>query len=145
MSKNTVEKLKTVLADTYTLYLKTQNYHWNVTGPSFQSLHLLFETQYNDLFLAVDLVAERIRSLGSNAPGSFSAFLALSNIKEAKDKTPDAESMVKELAKDQEVIVKSLSAALKEAQKAGDEATIGLLVDRITAHEKNAWILKSSI
>lgn len=145
MSKNLINNLKTVLADSYTLYLKTQNYHWNVTGPNFQSLHLLFETQYNDLFLAVDSIAERIRTLGETAPGGFKEFLSLTNIKEAPSKPPKAVAMVKDLAGDQRKLVTSLTVALKEAQKVGDEATIGMLVDRITIHEKNEWMLKSSV
>lgn len=146
MSKaDLVKKLKIVLADSYTLYLKTQNYHWNVTGANFQSLHLLFEGQYTDLAAAVDAIAERIRTLGDAAPGSFSQFLELTGIKEAAAKPPAADVMLKELAKDQSIIVKSISRALKEAQNSGDEATIGLLVDRIGVHEKNEWMLNSSM
>lgn len=145
MSNNPVsEALKTVLADSYTLYLKTQNFHWNVTGPQFHSLHLLFETQYTDLQTAVDEIAERIRSLGDNAPGSFKSFLKLTGIKEAED-TPDATSMVKALAKDQDIVLASLQKALAAAQKAGDEATTGMVTDRITIHEKNRWMLNSSV
>lgn len=145
MSNNPVsEALKTVLADSYTLYLKTQNFHWNVTGPQFRSLHLLFEEQYTDLQTAVDEVAERIRSLGDTAPGSFKSFLKLTGIKEAED-IPDATTMVKTLAKDQDVILASLQKALSAAQKAGDEATIGMVTDRITIHEKNRWMLNSSV
>lgn len=145
MSNSLVSKLKVVLADSYTLYLKTQNFHWNVTGPSFQSLHSLFEEQYNDLFAANDEIAERIRTLGEAAPGSFEQFLSLKTLDEAPATPPAANDMVNELAQDQEKIVASLTAALKEAQANDDEATIGLLVDRITTHEKNGWMLKSSI
>jgi len=145
MSNSLVSKLKVVLADSYTLYLKTQNFHWNVTGPSFQSLHNLFEEQYNDLFEANDEIAERIRTLGEAAPGSFEQFLGLKTIDEAPATPPAANAMVQELAQDQDRIVATLTAALKEAQANDDEATIGLLVDRITTHEKNGWMLKSSI
>ncbi len=146
MSKSDlVEKLKVVLADSYLLYLKTHNYHWNVTGANFQSLHLLFETQYTDLATAVDDIAERIRALGSVAPGSFRQFLELASLAEAGDGSPAAGDMVKELACDQDAIVKTLTTALKDAQTLEDEATIGLLVDRITVHEKNAWMLRSSL
>lgn len=145
MSNNPVsEALKTVLADSYTLYLKTQNFHWNVTGPQFRSLHLLFEEQYTDLQTAVDEIAERIRSLGAATPGSFKTFLKLTGIKEAED-VPDADAMVRMLAKDQDVILASLQKALSAAQKAGDEATIGMVTDRITIHEKNRWMLNSSL
>lgn len=138
------EALKTVLADSYTLYLKTQNFHWNVTGPQFRSLHLLFEEQYTDLQAAVDLVAERIRSLGDVAPGSFAGFLKRTGIKEAET-APEAGAMVAELTKDQDVILASLKKALAAAQKAGDEVTISLVTDRMTVHEKNRWMLKSSL
>lgn len=138
------EALKTVLADSYTLYLKTQNFHWNVIGPQFRSLHLLFEEQYTDLQTAVDEVAERIRSLGEAAPGSFADFLKRTGIKEAEN-IPDAEIMVKTLAGDQDIILASLKKALEAAQKAGDEVTIGMITDRMTIHEKNRWMLKSSL
>lgn len=140
----TTDNLKQVLADSYALYIKTQNFHWNVTGPNFQSLHLLFEGQYNDLFAAVDEIAERIRTLGDKAPGSFKAYSAITNIEDG-DENASAEEMVKQLAEDQNKIVKSLNTALDSAQKDDDEATIGLLVDRITVHEKNGWMLRSSV
>lgn len=143
-NKNVTESLKTVLADTYVLYLKTQNFHWNVTGPNFRSLHLLFEEQYNDLFAAVDLIAERIRTLGEKAPGKLATYVNLSNIKEG-DENLDAKSMVETLAKDQELIVKSLNDVLKKAQDAGDEATVDMMIGRIETHQKNTWMLKSSL
>lgn len=136
--------LKISLADSYTLYLKTQNYHWNVTGPHFPALHALFETQYNDLFLAVDLIAERIRVLGDKAPGSFKSFLSLTTLSEAKEKI-DAKGMVKDLLDSNNAIVKQLTKALEAAQKEGDEVTVGLIVERITQHEKNSWMLASTL
>jgi starvation-inducible DNA-binding protein len=142
--KIVIQNLKTVLADSYTLYLKTQSYHWNVTGPNFKSLHLMFEEQYNDLFIAVDLIAERIRSLGQKAPGTFSTYLEITNIKEGKEDL-DANSMVKELAKDQEVIANSLTKTLKSASEVGDEVTVGIVTNRIEIHQKNAWMLNSSL
>lgn len=143
-NKPVTEALKTVLADSYTLYLKTQFFHWNVTGPHFRSLHLLFEEQYTDLQTAVDDIAERIRALGEVAPGSFKAYGRLSGIPEAES-APAAAEMVKTLASDQETILGSLKKALEAAQKAGDEATVGMVTDRITLHEKNRWMLKSSL
>lgn len=145
MSKELVEKLKVVLADSYTLFIKTQNYHWNVTGPNFQSLHALFEEQYNDLFAANDDLAERIRTLGEVAPGSYKAFGELTNITESVGTPPKSDDMVKDLASDQEKIVNSLNAALKEAQKINDEATTDMIVGRISVHQKNSWMLRSSI
>lgn len=127
----TAEALKIVLADSYALYLKTHNYHWNVEGPHFRELHLMFEEQYTDLAVAVDNIAERIRALGEKAPGTFSAFSKLSSIKEG-DENSSAASMVKDLAASQDSLVKSLKDALEIAQKANDEVTAGLLIDRMT-------------
>jgi starvation-inducible DNA-binding protein len=143
-NKNVAESLKVALADSYILYLKTQNYHWNVTGPHFKSYHAMFEEQYNDLFQAVDLIAERIRAIGQRAPGSFEKFSKITNIQEGNEEL-DAESMVKELAEDQNIIVLSLSKTLKAAQDIGDEVTAGIVIDRIEVHQKNAWMLKSSL
>jgi len=143
-NKNVSNSLKIALADSYLLYLKTQNYHWNVTGPNFKSFHLMFEEQYNDLFLAVDLIAERIRSLGEKAPGTYAQYIKLTNLKEG-DENLDANSMVKELASDQDLIAKTLTNVLKEAQAVGDEVTAGIATDRIEIHQKNAWMLKSSL
>lgn len=144
MSEKLTEELSKLLADSYTLYLKTQNYHWNVTGPQFASLHALFETQYTDLQTAVDDIAERIRALGKPAPGSFAAFSKLSSIEEANDNTPDANTMVQNLANDQRTIIKTAQSALKQAKEIDDEVSIGLIADRMTVHEKNAWMLDSS-
>ncbi len=143
-NKPVANELKKLLADSYVLYLKTQNYHWNVTGVNFKSLHDLFQLQYEDLTLAVDEIAERIRTLGEIAPGSFKSFLELTSLEEANDNIT-AEQMVKDLSSDQEKILNTLKTALKAAQNAEDEATIGILVDRITIHEKNKWMLDSSI
>jgi starvation-inducible DNA-binding protein len=143
-NKNTIDSLKIVLSDSYVLYLKAQNYHWNVTGPYFKSLHLMFEEQYNDLFTAVDLIAERIRALGEKAPGSFAIYSKLTNIEEGNENT-DSDYMVKDLANDQDIIVKTLTNALKEAQAVSDEVTVGILTDRIEIHQKNSWMLKSSL
>jgi starvation-inducible DNA-binding protein len=143
-NKNVLDSLKVTLADSYVLYLKTQNYHWNVTGPNFQSFHAMFEGQYNDLFTAVDLIAERIRALGEKAPGTYAKYIELTNLKEG-DEELAANSMVKELADDQDIIVKTLTNALREAQNIGDEVTAGIVTDRIEIHQKNAWMLKSSL
>lgn len=143
MSNATVVKaLKHVLADSYALYLKTQNYHWNVESPHFKSLHLLFEEQYTDLATAVDTTAELIRGLGEKAPGTFEAFGKLTVIKPGKE-TANATSMVKELTNDQDVIGKTLQKALQAAQKAGDEVVAGFVIERMTVHRKAAWMLRS--
>jgi len=145
MSKeNVIEKLKILLADTYALYLKTQNYHWNVEGVNFKPLHLLFEEQYSDLTIAVDDIAERIRTLGEKAPGTFSAYNSMKTIEDGNENA-DAATMVKELSADQENIIKSLKNVLDVAQEIGDEVTIGMVVDRIAIHEKNGWMLRSSV
>lgn len=143
-NKSVSQSLKTALADSYVLYLKTQSYHWNVTGPHFKSLHIMFEEQYNDLFLAVDLLAERIRAIGEKAPGTFAKYSKLTNISEG-DEDLQAGKMVADLAKDQDIIVKTLTNVLKEAQNVGDEVTAGIVTNRIEIHEKNAWMLKSSL
>ena len=145
MTKEAVTKnLKILLADTYALYLKTQNYHWNVTGPNFQALHSLFEEQYQDLAEAIDTIAERIRALGEKAPGTWKIYEKLTSIKDG-DENISADKMVTELADDQELLVNSLKKALDPAQEEGDEVTIGLIVDRMGVHEKAVWMLKSSI
>ncbi len=138
------QALSKLLADTYTLYLKTHNYHWNVTGPRFHSLHLLFEGQYTELALAVDEIAERIRTLGIRAPGSYAEFSELASITEATG-TPKAEAMVKDLAGDQDKVISTIKAVWALADKAGDEGTIDLLSGRLSVHEKAGWMLKSSI
>jgi len=134
--------LSKLLADTYTLYLKTHNFHWNVTGPMFQTLHLMFETQYTELALAVDLVAERIRSLGVNAPGTYKQFAALSSIKE-EDGIPQAKDMIRLLVEGQESVVRTARSLYPVVEKANDEATADLLTQRIQLHEKTAWMLRS--
>ncbi len=136
--------LSVLLADTYTLYLKTHNYHWNVTGPMFQTLHTLFETQYNELALAVDEIAERIRALGEFAPGSYKDYAKLTSIKEA-DGIPTAEEMIKDLVKGQEAIAKTARSIVPTADDASDEVTLDLLTQRMTVHEKNAWMLRSLV
>lgn len=137
-----VRHLSAVLGDTYTLYLKTHNYHWNVTGPMFQTLHLMFETEYNELALAVDEIAERIRALGAPAPGTLREFSQLSSIAEDTD-APDAMEMVRRLVTGQEAVVKTARAAFTIAEKANDQPTADLLTRRMEIHEKTAWMLRS--
>lgn len=145
MDTNTVIKnLKSVLADSYSLFLKTQNCHWNVTGPNFNSLHTMFEDQYNDLFKAIDVIAERIRALGEKAPGTYSAYSKLTKIKDGNE-NHDYKTMILELAKDQQLIVDTLTTTLVNAQKISDEATADIIIERIATHQKNAWMLSSSI
>lgn len=145
MSNNPVaESLKKVLASSYILSLKTQNYHWNVKGPHFKQLHDLFGEQYNELNTAIDDIAERIRALGTNAPANYSTYQSLSEIEDGKE-DQDSISMVKDLANDQKKIVDDLNIAIQVAQKASDESTADLAIGRITAHEKNRWMLESSI
>ncbi len=138
------EGLSRLLADTYTLYLKTHNFHWNVTGPQFNSLHLMFEGQYTELALAVDLIAERIRALGEPAPGSYSAFAKLSTIKEA-DGVPSATDMVRILADDQLAVVRTARSVFPLADAAQDEPTADLLAQRMQVHEKTAWMLRANL
>ena len=134
--------LSRLLADTYTLYLKTHNYHWNVTGPMFNTLHLMFETQYTELALAVDLIAERIRALDCPAPGSYAAYSRLSVIKESEG-VPVAMDMVADLVKGQEAVAKTARSVLPLAEKGQDEVTLDLLTQRLQVHEKTAWMLRS--
>ena len=134
--------LARLLADTYTLGLKTQNYHWNVTGPMFHTLHLMFETQYNELALAVDLIAERIRALGARAPGSYREFAQYSTISEEDDR-PDAPEMIQRLVAGQDDVVRTAKAVSAVVESAHDEPTADLLTQRILAHEKAAWMLRS--
>ena len=134
--------LSRLLADTYTLYLKTHNYHWNVTGPMFQTLHLMFEQQYNELALAVDAVAERIRALGHPAPGSYAAYAKLSRIKEETG-VPAATDMVRDLVKGHETVARTAREVFPLADKASDEPTADLLTQRLQIHEKTAWMLRS--
>jgi starvation-inducible DNA-binding protein len=137
-----VDGLSRLLADTYTLYLKTHNFHWNVKGPMFQTLHLMFETQYTELAQAVDLIAERIRALGSPAPGTYSMFASLTTIKEP-DGVPNAQDMIRQLTQDQEAVVRTARTMLPTVDKAGDEPTADLLTQRMQVHEKTAWMLRS--
>jgi starvation-inducible DNA-binding protein len=142
--KKVIDALSRLLADSYTLYLKTHNYHWNVTGPMFNTLHTLFETEYAELALAVDEIAERLRAVGARAPGSYSEFLRLATIKE--DTTaPDAKKMIGNLAADQKAVVESARRVVKAAEASRDQATADLGVRRILVHEKNAWMLGSHL
>jgi len=134
--------LSRVLADSYTLYLKTHNYHWNVTGPMFQTLHLMFETQYNELALAVDLVAERIRALGFPAPATYKQFGALSAIKE-EEGVPKAQEMIKKLVDGHETVARTAREVFKVAEGVSDQPTCDLLTQRMQVHEKTAWMLRS--
>ncbi len=138
------EGLSRLLADTYTLYLKTHNYHWNVTGPMFNSLHTMFEQQYTELATAVDDIAERIRALGVAAPGSYRQFSELTSIDEETD-VPSAEEMVARLVRDQEAVVRTARGVFPAAEAASDEPTADLLTQRMQIHEKTAWMLRSLI
>jgi starvation-inducible DNA-binding protein len=136
------EGLSKLLADTYSLYLKTHYFHWNVTGPMFNTLHLMFETQYNELALAVDMVAERIRSLDVYAPGTYSQFAKFTSIKESEG-VPKANDMIAELVSGHEVVCRTARSVFPAAEKASDEATADLLTQRLQLHEKTAWMLRS--
>lgn len=134
--------LSHLLADTYTLYLKTHNFHWNVMGPMFNTLHLMFEQQYTELALAVDLIAERIRSLGHPAPGSFGQYGRLSSVKEETG-VPVATEMIRQLVEDQEAVVRTARQVFPVAERGGDQVTMDLLTQRMQVHEKTAWMLRS--
>ncbi len=140
--KKTADELAKILATTYCLYLKTQNFHWNVTGPHFHDLHSLFQSQYEALSEAVDEIAERIRALGHPAPGSFSAFSKISSIKDSSG-NPKAKEMVKVLLSDHETAAECAKEVLDAAQAAGDDVTVDMMVERIQEHDKTAWMLKS--
>ena len=131
-----------LLADSYSLYLQTHNFHWNVTGPMFQTLHVMFEAQYTELSLAVDLVAERIRALGFPAPATYSEFARLTSIKEVAG-VPKADEMIRLLVEGQETVVRTARSIFPLAESASDEATADLLTQRIQLHEKTAWMLRS--
>ncbi len=131
-----------VLADSYTLYLKTHNFHWNVTGPMFTTLHTLFETQYTELALAVDEIAERIRAVGHVAPGSYTQFSELAAVKEAAPGVPKATEMIEQLVADQQTVAEGARKLVEAAEAAGDQASADLGVRRIDVHEKNAWMLR---
>jgi starvation-inducible DNA-binding protein len=138
------EGLSRLLADSYTLYLKTHNYHWNVKGPLFNTLHQMFEVQYSELALAVDEIAERIRALGEPAPGSYKAYARLTSIEE-EDSVPEAEQMIRQLLKGQEAVVRTARSVIGAAEAANDEPTADLLTQRMQVHEKNAWMLRSMV
>jgi starvation-inducible DNA-binding protein len=133
-----------VLADTYTLYLKTHNFHWNVTGPSFPQLHSQFETQYTEMAAAVDEIAERIRALGAFAPGGYAAFGKLTEVKEAAG-VPAATDMIRQLLADNELLVRAAREALRVAEQAGDDESVDLMVRRMQVHGKNAWMLRAQV
>src|SRR3989338_2408318 len=134
--------LSRVLADTYTLYLKTHNFHWNVKGPMFQTLHLMFETQYNELALAVDMIAERIRALDFPAPGTYREFGKLTSIKESEG-VPAARDMIRQLVDGQEAVARTARSLFPVVDRASDEPTADLLTQRLQVHEKAAWMLRS--
>ena len=142
--KEVIDALSRLLADSYTLYLKTHNFHWNVTGPMFTTLHTLFETEYQELALAVDEIAERIRTLGHAAPGSYREFARLTAVKEAEG-VPSATDMIRQLVADQEAVVAAARRLVNAAEKASDQASADLGVRRIEVHEKNAWMLRSHL
>ncbi|MGH1470775.1 MAG: Dps family protein [Cellvibrionaceae bacterium] len=139
---NIAEGLKHLLADSYTLYLQTHNFHWNVTGPQFRELHLMFEEHYTELAIAVDDIAERIRTLGIAAPGTYKTFSELSSIEEVEG-VPSAETMVELLNQGHEQVVKTCRKVLSVAQDANDESSAALISDRMRIHEKTAWMLRA--
>ncbi|MEZ0236490.1 MAG: Dps family protein [Methylophilaceae bacterium] len=140
--KDIADGLSRLLADTYTVYLRTHNFHWNVTGPMFQTLHLMFMTQYNELWTATDLIAERIRALGFPAPGTYSAFGKLTSIKEV-DGVPKAHDMIRLLVEGNEAVARTARAIFPIVEKANDQPTADLLTQRMQVHEKTAWMLRS--
>lgn len=142
--KEIVHGLSKFLSDTYTLYLKTHNFHWNVTGPMFNTLHLMFMDQYTELWNAVDLIAERIRSLGELAPGSYTEFAKLTSIQESNGAV-SAENMIKQLLEGHEIAARTARSVFPIADKGSDEATLDLLTQRIQLHEKTAWMLRSML
>jgi len=146
MNKNSAEIAKDltgVLADTFVIYFKTHSFHWNVEGPHFKPLHEMFEEQYTALWQATDELAERIRQLGSYAPDNFKALLEKARLQES-GQTPDADAMVEILANDNTEIVEHIYPVLRRAEEAGDEATVDMLIQRVQAHEKAAWMLRAS-
>lgn len=136
--------LSRLLSDTYTLYLKTHNYHWNVTGPMFQTLHTMFETQYNELAEAVDEIAERIRALGHRAPGTYQEFMKLTSIKESTN-DQSANQMIAELVQGQEAVVRTARSIFPVIEECNDQPTADLLTRRMETHEKTAWMLRSML
>ena len=143
-SKEVAQELSKLLAESYTLYLKTHNYHWNVTGPMFHSLHLLFEEQYTELATAVDTIAERIRALGEKAPGSYADFAKLSTVKDAEG-NPDATEMLKTLTADHRTVAERANKVLRLAGEHEDEGSAAIASDRIEIHEKAAWMLSAHL
>lgn len=140
--KEIADGVARLLADSYLLYVKTHNFHWNVTGPMFNTLHLMFEEQYKELADAVDVIAERIRALGFPAPGSYKQFAKLASIQE-EEAVPEAEQMIRQLVEGQEAVVKTARNLLPLASEVNDEPTVDLLTQRMQIHEKNAWMLRS--
>lgn len=140
--KDIAEGLSRLLADSYTLYLKTHNFHWNVTGPMFQTLHVLFEPQYTEQWQAIDLIAERIRTLGFPAPGTYAAFAKLASIQETEG-VPEAREMIALLVEGNEAVVRTARSLFPRVDEAHDEPTADLLTQRMQVHEKNAWMLRS--
>ncbi len=134
--------LSRLLADTYILYLKTHNFHWNVEGPMFQTLHLMFMTQYTEAWNSIDLIAERIRALGHYAPGTYQQYIKLATVKETEG-VPKAERMIKDLIEGQEAVARTARSVLPLAEKANDQPTLDLLTQRLDIHEKNAWMRRS--
>lgn len=140
--KKIADGLSRLLADSYVVYLKTHNFHWNVTGPMFQTLHILFMTQYTEQWNALDMIAERIRALGYPAPGSYKRFVELSSIPE-EDGVPKAKDMIRQLVAGQEAVARTAREVFKIVEKANDQPTADLLTQRMEVHEKNAWMLRS--
>jgi starvation-inducible DNA-binding protein len=140
--KEVALSLSKLLADSYTLYLKTHNFHWNVEGPMFQTLHLMFMGQYTEMWTALDTIAERIRALGHYAPGSYSEFVELSSIKEHRG-VPKATQMIEELIHGHEAVIRNIRTAFPQAEKAKDQTTMDVLTQRLDVHEKTAWMLRS--
>jgi starvation-inducible DNA-binding protein len=140
--KKIADGLSRLLADSYVVYLKTHNFHWNVTGPMFQTLHILFMTQYTEQWNALDMIAERIRALGYPAPGSYKQFVELSSIPE-EDGVPKAKDMIRQLVSGQEAVARTAREVFKVVEKANDQPTADLLTQRMEVHEKNAWMLRS--
>ncbi|HEY4581451.1 MAG TPA: Dps family protein [Lysobacter sp.] len=143
--KAVAEGLSRFLSDAFTLYLKTHNFHWNVTGPMFNALHTMFETQYTEQWGALDDIAERIRTLGFNAPGSYAEFIRLSSIPEEPGLTeaPDWREMVRQLVVGNEAVCRTARKVLQRADEAGDDPTVDLMTQRLQTHEKYAWMLRS--
>lgn len=142
--KEISDGLARVLADSYLLYMKTHGYHWNVKGPHFQQLHALFQEQYDETWAAVDDIAERIRALGHDAPGSYAAIAKLASVEERED-VPNASGMLQDLINGNEAVLKTIRAAMPSMEEGGDEASFDLMVQRLTAHEKAAWMLRSHL